>query len=165
MKTLLLLRHAKSSWSDSSLSDFDRPLNDRGRTTAPFMGEMMAKRDLIPEIIFSSPAVRATETAKLVLGSAGVDLPLVFEDGIYEASPQTLKHLATKIDPRYGSAMFVGHNPGMEGFIRLLTGLEEPMPTASLAVIGLEIETWSDVAKGKLIEVIRPKDVKRTANA
>ena len=165
MKTLFVLRHAKSSWDDSSLADYDRPLNDRGKTAAPFMGRIMAERDLVPAVIFSSPAVRARETASLVKKAGKLDAELRFEERIYEASPQTLKQVVAGIDDEFRSAMIVGHNPGMEGFIRLLTGKLESMPTAALAVIDLDIARWEDVGSelGMLRQIIRPKDEAKTS--
>ena len=164
MKTLFVLRHAKSSWDDASLADFDRPLNDRGRKTAPFMGGVMAERDLLPDVIFSSPAVRARDTASLVKKAGKLDAEIRFDERIYEASPQTLKQVVAGIDDQFRSAMVVGHNPGMEGFVRLLTGKLEAMPTAALAIIDLDIARWEDVGTGRgtLRQVIRPKDEIKT---
>src|SRR4051794_3906076 len=90
MKTLFLLRHAKSSWDDASLSDFERPLNDRGRRTAPFMGEFMRKSGLEPPTMISSPASRAKHTAELARKAAGFKCELKFDERIYEATPGTL---------------------------------------------------------------------------
>jgi len=161
MKTLFLLRHAKSSWSDPQLSDFDRPLNERGRRTAPFMGQVMRERGYRPAIIISSPARRAKDTAMLVAGVLEHPESIQFEDRLYEAGPQTLLSITRAIDIDHSSAMLVGHNPGTEGFVRLLTGKNEPMPTASLAVIELAIESWSDaeLGRGNLKEVLRPKEL------
>src|SRR5689334_12446246 len=135
MKTLYVLRHAKSSWDNAELEDFDRPLNDRGESSAPFMGEFMTANGFEPAVIVSSPAVRARETARLVKEAAHMPAEIVYDDRIYEASPRTLQTVAASFDDRFDSAMMVGHNPGMEGFVRLLTGRSEEMPTASLAVI------------------------------
>jgi phosphohistidine phosphatase len=160
MKRLYLLRHAKSSWAEPALADFDRPLNSRGLRAAPFMGTLIASRGLLPDLMLSSPAVRAAETARLVKEASGADFPLRFDERIYEASPQTLLHVIAELDENVHSAMIVGHNPGIESLIRLLTGRIESMPTASLAVIDLDIEKWdqSGPERGRLIEVIRPKD-------
>lgn len=160
MKTLFLLRHAKSSWDDDSLADFDRPLNERGLNTAPFMGETIARRGFAPGLIVSSPANRAAQTAQLIKESAGLNSEIRYDDRIYEASPQTLRHVAAEVDASFDSAMLVGHNPGMEGFIRYLTGRIEPMPTAALAAIDLDIDEWTniDAGIGKLVEIIRPKE-------
>lgn len=124
----------------------------------------MAERNLVPDVILSSPARRARETASLVKEAGSLDAEIQFEERIYEASPQTLKQVATGISDEFRSAMIVGHNPGMEGFIRLLTGKMEPMPTASLAIIDLDIARWEDIGSGNgtLRQVIRPKDEVRT---
>lgn len=161
MKRLYILRHAKSSWDDASLADFDRPLNDRGLESAPFMGRLMKERGLIPETVVSSPANRARSTAKLASEAAGTRSAILFDERIYEASPQTLADVLSEVDGKIDSAMIVGHNPGMEGLIRFLTGETAAMPTAALAIIDLEIDNWSDIGHGtgKLIEVLRPKEV------
>ncbi len=160
MKTIYLLRHAKSSWDDAALSDFERPLNERGLNAAPFMGEVMSRRGYSPSVIVTSPAKRAATTAELVKESAGLNAELRSDHRIYEASPNTLRTVASEIDDAMDSAMLVGHNPGMEGFVRYLTGRIEPMPTAALAVIELKMNTWSQITSdtGTLVEVIRPKD-------
>ena len=164
MKTIFLLRHAKSSWDDASLSDFERPLNERGLNTAPFMGEVIVRRGFVPAIIISSPASRAAKTAVLVKESAGINANILYDDRIYEASPNMLKQVVSEVEDAFDSALIVGHNPGMEGFIRYLSGQVEPMPTAALAALKLKIDSWSDIDAdcGKIIEVIRPKDEMRS---
>jgi len=161
MKTLFLLRHAKSSWDEPGLTDFDRPLNERGRRTAPFMGELMAAKGFLPSVILSSPAVRAKQTAILVKDAGHLDAVIRFEPRIYEATPNDLHEVVSGIDDTYASAMLVGHNPGMEGFLRFLTGQLEPMPTAALALIELETNSWSAIhdASGELKTIFRPKEV------
>ena len=164
MKTLFVLRHAKSSWDDPALSDFDRPLNDRGKNTAPFMGGIMSERGFKPEKILASPAVRARETARLAKEGGKLEAEITHDEHIYEASPQALAQVVASVDDAHGSVMIVGHNPGMEGFIRLLTGRLETMPTAALAVIDLDIESWQDIANGgKLRHLIRPKEERRSS--
>jgi phosphohistidine phosphatase len=161
MKRLYVLRHAKSSWDDASLADYDRPLNERGLETAPFMGRLMRERGYLPDAVLSSPAKRARETARLASEAAGINLQILFDERIYEASPQTLVKVLSAVDDKAGSAMVVGHNPGMEGLIRLLAGETAAIPTAALAVIDLDIENWSkiDHMSGTLVEVLRPKEV------
>lgn len=160
MKTLFILRHAKSSWADSDIADFDRPLNKRGLVAASFMGELMRARKLLPNVIICSPAKRAKETALLVKNAGRLEAEISFDDRIYEASPQTLLAVAAGIDNRFSSAMFAGHNPGVEGFIPLLTGRQEQMATASLAVVDLNIESWNQIRAGcgNLRSVIRPRE-------
>jgi len=157
------MRHAKSSWDDSDLADFDRPLNDRGEAAAPFMGELIAGRGLAPEEIVSSPAKRALQTATLVKESGGIEAPIRLDERIYEAGAQTLKQVASEFRDELDIMMMIGHNPGFEGFVSFLTGKQESMPTAALAVIDLDIDKWSDVKNGEgdLIEVIRPKEQAR----
>jgi phosphohistidine phosphatase len=164
MKTIYLLRHAKSSWDDAALSDFKRPLNERGMNTAPFMGEVMSRRGYSSSVIISSTAERAATTAELVKESAGLNAELRSDHRIYEASPNTLRTVASEIDDAMDSAMLVGHNPGIEAFIRYLTGSVEPMPTAALAVIELSIDSWKDLDAecGTIVEIIRPKDEMRS---
>lgn len=160
MKILYLLRHAKSSWTNANLSDFERPLNERGLNAAPFMGELMARNALAPDVIVSSPATRAAETARLVKDAGGLNAEIRFEERIYEASPNTLRQVISELSDDLDSAMLVGHNPGMEAIIRYLADRIEPMPTAALAVIKLKIDSWADVREdsGKIVTVYRPKD-------
>ncbi len=159
MKTLFVCRHAKSSWADAALADFDRPLNERGFKAAPFMGELMLKKGFRPSIILSSPAVRARATAELIKTSGKLAAEIRFDHRIYEASPHSLRQVIVELDDSISSAMLVGHNPGIEGFIRYLTGQLEPMPTAALAVIILNIENWRTVndGSGEVQEIYRPK--------
>lgn len=160
MKTVFVLRHAKSSWDDQDLEDFDRPLNDRGEKAAPFMGELMARNGFSPDVIVSSPAVRARGTAALAKEGGGLAAEIRFDERIYEASPKTLRQVIAEADDNFRSLMIVGHNPGMEGLVKLLTGRLEAMPTAALAVIDLDIDAWSDVEpdRGGLRKVFRPKE-------
>jgi len=159
MKTLYILRHAESSWAERDISDFERPLNERGLAAAPFMGELMGDRGMVPGVILSSPARRAKETAALLRKSGRFEVPIYFDDRIYEASPQHLLKVLAKINDRFNSAMLVGHNPGVEGLIRFLTGKLEPMSTAALAIVDLDIDSWERVASanGRVREIIRPR--------
>ncbi len=160
MKKLYILRHAKSSWDQPGLADFDRALNHRGLIAAPFMGELIAIKDYLPDLIISSPAKRARQTAVIVKESSGANAELKFDERIYEASPQELRQIVSELSEEINSAMIVGHNPGIEGFINFLTGNQEPMPTAALASITLNIDKWSDLSAdcGELQEIIRPKE-------
>lgn len=164
MKLLFLLRHAKSSWTDAGLSDFERPLNERGLNAAPFMGELMSRHSLSPEVIIASPATRAAQTARLVKEAGGSNAEIRQEERIYEASPNTLRQVISELSDDLNSAMLVGHNPGMEGLIRYLTDRIEPMPTAALAVIKLKIDSWNEIRQdcGEVVSVYRPKDEMQT---
>lgn len=160
MKQLFLLRHAKSSWDNSSLSDFERPLNRRGRTAAPFMGELIAKRKIQPGIIVSSPAVRARQTAELFKEAAGLRCPLRFEKQIYEASLADLRIAVSELEEEFASALLVGHQPGTGELIRFLTGESPEVPTACFTSISLKVDKWADIrsGSGKLDLILRPKE-------
>ena len=160
MKTLFILRHAKSSWDNFDLSDFERPLNKRGLNTVPLMGEMMYKNGFQPKLIISSPAKRAKQTAILIKESAQIQGTIFYDEKIYEASPFRLLEIVSELDEKAESAMLVGHNPGLEGLVKILTGKMRTMPTATLAIIDLNVEKWSETIaeSGNLQKIIRPRD-------
>ena len=164
MKKLFILRHAKSSWDDVGLADFERPLNERGKRDAPFMGEFMRGKGFEPSVVLCSPAERAKHTALLVKDVGDFSCEIRFDERIYEASPHTLAQVISETDDAHAVAMLVGHNPGIEGLIRYLTGDLEPMPTAALAVIALTIDEWGEIADGcgELQNISRPKEISRT---
>ena len=161
MKTLFILRHAKSSWENTGLSDFDRPLNERGLETAPFMGDLMKKNQFQPALILSSPAKRAEQTAALIKQTAGIGGAIQFDQRIYEASPARLLEVISDQNEKIKFILLVGHNPGLEGLLKFLTGQPQPMPTAALAVIDLKTDKWSKAnsSNGNLRILIRPKEV------
>ena len=144
------------------MKDFDRPLNQRGQKAAPRMGAHMRKRKLKPDLVISSPATRASQTTELVFEAAGLTATLRFEPEIYEATPQSLLTIVCRIENEMNSAMLVGHNPGFEELLAVLTGDSERMPTAALACVELDVSRWSEVAAGagKLSWLIKPKDLK-----
>jgi phosphohistidine phosphatase len=160
MKTLLILRHAKSSWDDPDLADFERPLNHRGLQTAQFIGNLMHEKNLRVDFVLSSPARRAKQTATLVKEAAGFSAAIGYDDRIYEASPISLLYVLAESEDEFDSILLVGHNPGLEGLIKILTGGIVSMPTAALAEINLKIDFWSSIAAdtGKVNFVVRPKD-------
>jgi len=162
MKTLYLLRHAKSSWDDPGLKDFDRPLNERGLKAAPRMGAYIKKEKIRPDLILSSPAFRAKQTTTLVCEAAGLTgVDIDFDERIYEASAQRLFEIVAGLKDNFDSAMMVGHNPGFEELLAALTGESKRMRTAALACIELNVKKWSDVSanSGKLKWLVKPKDL------
>lgn len=161
MKTLFVMRHAKSSWDDAALSDFERPLNERGLQAAPLMGEVIKKNQFQPELIISSPAKRAAQTANLVKDAAWINGEIEFDERIYEASPARLLEVIGEQNGKSESILLVGHNPGLEGLIKALTGELQPMPTAALAVVDLNISNWNEInfSSGSLRTLIRPKEL------
>jgi phosphohistidine phosphatase len=160
MKTLFVLRHAKSSWDNPDWADFERPLNSSGLDAARFIGTLIYDRELEPQTIISSPAKRAKQTAVLVKELAEISKSVIFDERIYEASPLTLFNLIREFDEKWESVLIVGHNPGFENLVRLLTGETVQMPTAALAKISLHIEKWSDLGtnSNNLEFLIRPKE-------
>lgn len=168
MKTLTLLRHAKSTWDDPVARDFDRPLNRRGRRAAQTVGKEMRTLGLRFDQVIASPAMRVRETLEEVARGYGGPLDPEFDQRIYLASPETLLDLVRGSDEGVTKLLIVGHNPGLEGLALLLTrggGLRndvaEKYPTATLAEISLPIERWSDVGEGagELVRFIRPRDL------
>ncbi|HYP29516.1 MAG TPA: histidine phosphatase family protein [Blastocatellia bacterium] len=149
MKTLLLMRHAKSDWGDTSLRDFDRPLAERGERDAPRMARALKERGPLPDLIISSPAARARQTSEAVIASAGLGASLEFEGSIYEASTAELMKVVRGIPDASGCAMMVGHNPGFEGLVARLSGAGERMPTAAIACIEFDVDGWEDVEDGR----------------
>lgn len=145
MKTLTLVRHAKSSWSDTRLSDGDRPLNKRGKLDAPVMGKRMVENDIRPSLIISSPAKRAWSTAKLV--AAAISYPIEFlqrEDSLYHASLDEILGVIVAQDNRFNNLMIVGHNPGMTDFANFLSpGLTNNLPTAGVVSLQIDQDDWN----------------------
>jgi phosphohistidine phosphatase len=157
MLTLLLLRHAKSSWDDPGLDDYDRPLAKRGEKAAPRMGAEIAELGLKPDVILCSSAVRTRETLALVLPEIGGKPEVVYDDAIYLAAPETLLAKVRAVSGAPKSVMVVGHNPGMEELAALLVGdgdkserkpMAEKFPTCALAVITFEAKDWAGIAPG-----------------
>jgi len=162
MKTLFLLRHAKSSWKDQTLADFERPLNDRGRKAAELIGNFIAKQNVTIDLVISSPAVRARQTIELVLKAAKRSPELRFDQRVYEASPTRLLEITSQIEDDRKSVLLVGHNPGMEELLGLLVGVEMHMPTASLAKVVLGSKKWDKILAetGVLESFVRARELK-----
>jgi phosphohistidine phosphatase len=162
MKTLLLLRHAKSSWKDPNARDFDRPLNQRGLKAAPAVGRLIRKRKLQLDLVLSSPAERARQTTQLVLEAASLKTELRYDERIYEASSARLFEIVSQIDDEADLVMLVGHNPGLEDLLAALAGEARSFPTAALACITLDIEKWNKVRAGggQLEWLAKPKELK-----
>ena len=155
MKTLLLMRHAKSSWKNKDLPDFERPLTHRGEKDAPEMGKLLKKKNLVPSVIIASPAVRARMTAEAVKKKSGYENEIVYLDQLYQAEvPAIIAALKGQPDDME-TVMLIGHNPGLESVLQILTGKIESLPTASIVNIALPIEHWSEISvetKGKLVK-------------
>src|SRR5262245_36964441 len=139
MRTLLVLRHAKSSWKDSALDDHERPLNTRGRRDAPRVGKLVREHGLMPDIVLSSDAVRARLTAEAVAEAARYAGEIMLEPHLYLACAADILSLLPTVSENAQIVMIVGHNPGLEELVEQLTGEREDLPTAALAQIRLPI--------------------------
>ncbi len=160
MKTLLLLRHAKSSWGDATLPDHDRPLNPRGQRDVPRMGQWMREQGLCPSLIASSTAVRAQATAQGVAEACGYRHELVSVPQLYLGCPSDYVNYLRTVGEQYPSVLVVGHNPGLEQLLELLTGVCQRFPTAALAQIMWDDLRWVDLTAlptGQLVLLQRPK--------
>jgi len=145
MKTLTIVRHAKSSWKDASLRDRDRPLNKRGKRDAPEMGRRIDEAGVRPSLILSSPAVRAWKTAKAV--AEAINYPREFlqrEDALYLASVERMLDVLVAQDNRFNNIMLVAHNPGLTEFANFLVpGLTNNLPTAGVVSVEIDQDDWS----------------------
>ncbi len=162
MKTLLILRHAKSSWDNALLTDYERPLNKRGKQDAPRMGKLLREQDLVPDLIITSSAERALATAEAVALASGYEQEIRATRSFYHADPEAYLDVLRQLDDSLERVMVVGHNPGMEELLEELTGLWEQMSTAALAQISLPINQWSELDEettGELVNLWRPKEL------
>jgi len=162
LKTLLILRHAKSSWRDSELADHDRPLNKRGKQDAPRIGNLLRHEDLVPDLIVSSSAKRAHKTAELVIEASGYEGELRLDDELYAADPEGILDALQSLADDYERVMVIGHNPGLEELLELLTGEWQRLPTAALAQVKLRLDSWQDLeedTQGKLVNLWLPRQL------
>jgi phosphohistidine phosphatase len=161
-KLLVLVRHAKSSWKEAGLADRERPLSGRGRRDAPRMGRLLAARGVRPELLVTSPALRARQTAEALaeaLGRKPADLWM--DKRIYLAEPEELLALIRGFEERFHSALLVGHNPGLTELVNRLAGCEiENVPTCGIAILDLATKSWSAAGDrpARLLEFLVPKE-------
>jgi phosphohistidine phosphatase len=161
MKTLLIMRHAKSSWKHPELADRDRPLNKRGEKDAPHMGKVLKHADILPQLIYTSTAVRSSKTAETVAEKIGYKKEIIYKDALYMAEPLQIVDVLRETPDEIKRVMIVGHNPGMEGLAQMLSRKVETLGTSAIACIKLPIEHWSDLnleVEGKLVKVWEPKE-------
>ncbi len=160
MKRLYLIRHAKSSWDNSTIPDFERPLNKRGKHDAPFMGKLLKKKNAMPDIIYTSPAVRALTTAKIFAGELGIPKnKIVEEKNIYDSGIKGMEETVQSIPDEISTAFLFGHNPAITYYANHLGDKAVNMPTCSIVGIEFEVDSWKEVErdKGKVILFEYPK--------
>ena len=147
MKTLYLLRHAKSSWKYQDLSDFDRPLSSRGRRDAPFMGKLMQQKGIMPEHIVSSPATRAITTAREVAEGMGYDAEQIeMDQNLYEAGNGAILAAIQRTEDDYNSLMLAGHNPGITTVAEMLSGARiDNIVTCGIVQIDFKLDRWANI--------------------
>ncbi|MDZ7624414.1 MAG: histidine phosphatase family protein [Ignavibacteriaceae bacterium] len=148
MKTLYLARHAKSYWKDQSIPDFDRPLNSRGKRDAPFMGEVLKDKKVIPDLIISSPAKRTKKTAIEIASKIGYsEKKILYNEDLYEASSNTIIKILNKIDEKYNSVMIFAHNPGLTLLNNHISNnYIENIPTCGIVALQLD-KKWNELGK------------------
>lgn len=169
MKTLILMRHAKSSWTADDLADHDRPLAPRGREAAPRVGAWLRKQKLQPQVILASSATRVQETLSLLRPALPADATVQVKKGLYMALPREILAEIGKVAAEIETLMVIGHNPGIGSLAHWLAGqgnakeiqrLGEKFPTAAVAVLDFDLESWRDVdgEGGTLRHFMTPKD-------
>ncbi|HVN54372.1 MAG TPA: histidine phosphatase family protein [Anaerolineaceae bacterium] len=165
MKTLLIMRHAKSSWKDKDLPDIDRPLNPRGEKEAARMGNLLRKKRICPNRILSSPALRARVTAEAVVKAIKEQCDFNREvecvDQLYMAEAPQILDALNRLPDEVEAVLLVGHNPGLEFTVQMLSRQLITMPTAAIAYLRVPIAHWSELQEDTECELVKrwnPKD-------
>jgi phosphohistidine phosphatase len=170
MKTLILMRHAKSAWDDPRQKDIDRPLNARGRKSAPQMGAWLAAEGYRPDVVLCSTAARTRETLELVKPSLPAGVRIEYPRALYLAPPREMLTEIGKVPATAETVLLFGHNPGIGSLASLLAGsgdakalgsMHGKFPTAAIAVLGFDVAEWGDLSPGggKLLAFQRPRDL------
>ena len=164
MKTIFLLRHAKSSWDESDLDDRDRPLNKRGKRQAPEIGKQILAENLTPDLILSSPAKRACKTAQAVAENCGYDGKIDWIETFYPGGPADYLRVLSGLPDGVHRVRVVGHNPGLEEFLKALVGESRALPTATLAQVELPLVSWQELTagtRGNLVRILRASETEK----
>ncbi len=164
MKSLILMRHGKSSWKDISLPDFERPLKKRGKRDVPLMGELLSNEGITPDYVLSSPAIRCRETVELLYDPLVLsDEMVVYIDDFYHADTMDYLEAIADLSDGFSRILIVAHNPSLEGLLQHLTGDSEVLSTAAAVWIKLPICDWKEIVgddiQGTLVKLWRPKDL------
>ena len=163
MKTLLIMRHGKSSWKHKELEDHERPLTKRGLRDSRLMGEVIHEKELIPQVILVSSSVRTTQTAQILCESIGYQGDITTLDSLYLAESEGYIAELKKLPDSIERAMVIGHNPGLEYLLQELSGRIAALSTSVIAFISLSIDHWADLdnkSSGDLIEIWYPKELR-----
>lgn len=159
MKKLFIIRHAKSSWKDSSLDDFERPLNKRGKLNAPLMGERLKERNAVPDIILSSPALRAKSTAEIIAKKVKYSKKILFKSDIYDVGESAIREVFKKLNDENSVVFLFGHNPDLNMLAEEYVDFEKNIPTCGVVEIEFDCRKWKDIsaANAKFISFDYPK--------
>jgi phosphohistidine phosphatase len=164
MKTLLLMRHAKSSWKDDSLEDHERPLKKRGKKDAILIAKVMLKNDLYPDLILSLTSVRTQQTVQEITDKMDYKRKIVYLDDLYMGEPQDFIHSLKNLNDSYQTVLIVAHNPGLEAYLQIIDGEIEAMPTGALGYLVLVLDKWENISletMGDLIGFWTPKEIRK----
>jgi len=161
VRRVLLLRHGKAKRGSEYEVDFDRPLAGRGKRDARRMGELLAGRDLVPDLVISSPARRARRTAERCAEAAGYEGEIWFVEALYSTGVDAYIGLLSDLDASVGTVLFIGHNPDIAEMVEALSRSWSRMPTSALACVEFDVESWDEVTPGagKLAWVETPRDL------
>lgn len=161
MKTLLIMRHAKSSWKEKKLTDIERPLKHRGEKDAEAMGQLLKKKGIVPDQIVSSPAIRARMTAEAVAKKSGYAKEIHYVDRLFMAEASQILEVLNNLAEPNETVLLVGHNPGLEYTVQLLSREIVPLPTATIAYLKVPVDLWKNLTSEtecKLVKVWDPKE-------
>jgi phosphohistidine phosphatase len=153
MKNLLIMRHAKSSWKEDNIPDHERPLKKRGLKDAAEIGKILKNKELVPDKIISSNAVRAADTAAVVAEKCGFKKDVDFTDKLYMAEGSTIMDLIHKQPDSVKSLLIIGHNPGMEALVQVFSKKVESLATANVACFQADIKSWKELTMDSKIKL------------
>jgi phosphohistidine phosphatase len=162
MKTIFLMRHAKSSWDHHVEDDRDRPLSKRGKKNAEHIGKQLKEKNIVPDMILSSSAVRARQTAEVVMDEMKYHGDICYLNKLYMGEVETYAAEIKDLDESVNTLLLIGHSPCLDTLLQMLTGKVESLPTAAVARIEVPIEDWNDFnveVQSNLAELWRPKDL------
>jgi phosphohistidine phosphatase len=161
MKTLLLMRHGKSSWKDSSLPDYERPLKKRGKKDSAKMGKLLMEENILPKLILCSSAKRARQTAEILMEESHFSGKIKYLESFYMSEPETYVEKLRKLSDT-ASVMIIAHNPGLETFLQMLVDEIDSLPTAAIAQLELPINEWKELdgdTHANLINLWKPREL------
>jgi phosphohistidine phosphatase len=162
MKTILLMRHAKSSWDDKVEDDRDRPISKRGKKNAQNIAEFLKDKELIPDLILASSAVRTRQTAEVVIEEMKYRNDICYLNKLYMGEVEIYTRQIQNLADDIHMVLVIGHNPSLDSLLQMITGKVESLPTAAVAYLTVPIDSWRDFSlevQAELVDLWRPKDL------